>query len=305
MPPSKVRPSFRQSTSVVSDRTLLTIVGERDSRPDPNSRLLDITTIERDPRQARKAFPEDSLRELQDSIASVGMLQPIVVRKSGASYVLISGERRYRAAMQLGMREIPAVVREFTEDDAQIAGLIENLQRLDISPEDEAAAFDSLLQARGLGVRELSRLIHKDPGYISRRVRVYEDAELGPIVRSGKVAVSTAERILAVKDADLRAELVSRAAAGTLDQQSARSLVRGARQFKADPIEDAQPEPASIETAALPDPDPVEAVVRAIEALVKSGSRPTPQQRFQLRAMNDRLFDWLILQGPLPWTGGR
>jgi ParB-like chromosome segregation protein Spo0J len=197
------------------------------------------------------------------------------------------------------MSEIPAVVREFSEDDAQIAGLIENLQRLDISPEDEAAAFDTLLQQRGLGVRELARLIHKDPGYVSRRIRVYEDAELGGLVRSGKLAVSTAERILSVKEPKLRSELLERAKGGELDQRAARSLMRAARK-KPETVPIAEPAPnPPIEL------DEVSLALAAIERLVASSVRPPAQQRVQLRAMNDRLFDWLIRQGPMPWSSAR
>jgi ParB family chromosome partitioning protein len=283
MPASRIQPSFAPTASPVSDRTLLAIVGERGSRPDPAAKLLPLDQIRPDPHQPRKSFPAATLNELAQSIAAVGILQPVVVRREGDGYVLISGERRYRAAQQLGLREIPAIVRDFDEEQAFIAGLIENLQRENLPPEEEAAAFDELMRVRGFGVRELARLIHKDPSYVSRRVRVYADRELGEAVKSGKIAVSTAERILSVRSPELRTAVRQRALAGELDQQTARALVRG---------EEPAP-PASL--------TPAQRAIAALEALLASRERPPDDERRRLKALSEQLLAWVYRFGPLPW----
>jgi ParB family chromosome partitioning protein len=284
MPSSRVQPNFARDASPVSDRTLFAIVGERSSRPDPNAKLLPIDRIKPDPQQPRKTFPKATLEELAKSIQDVGFLQPVVVRRAEDGFILISGERRYRAAQQLGLREIPAVIRDFDEEQAVVAALIENLQRENIPPEEEAAAFDALMRQRGFGVRELARRIHKDPSYVSRRVRVYEDPELGEAVRAGRMAVSTAERILSVKSPQMRELIRQRALNGGLDQQTARAIVRGT------------------DAPAAPEPRAAERAIAAIEALLAARERPTNEERRRLRALSDELLNWVFKYGPLPWT---
>ncbi|MCS6801055.1 MAG: ParB/RepB/Spo0J family partition protein [Chloroflexota bacterium] len=288
MPSSRVQPTFARDASEVSDRMLFTIVGERATRPDPSAKMVPIDQIRPDPQQPRKSFPKATLEELARSIQDVGFLQPVVVRRAEDGFILISGERRYRAAQQLGLREIPAVIRDFDEEQAVVAALIENLQRENIPPEEEAAAFDALMRQRGFGVRELARKIHKDPSYVSRRVRVYEDPELGEAVRSGKIAVSTAERLLSVKSPEMRARIRQRILQGDLDQQTARALVRR----EAAPA--AEPPP--------PEVSPAQRAIAAIEALLRSSQRPTNEERRRLKALSDELLAWVFKYGPLPWA---
>jgi ParB family chromosome partitioning protein len=288
MPSSRVQPTFTRDVSPVSDRTLFAIVGERVTRPDPNAKLLPIDQIRPDPQQPRKTFPKATLEELAKSIQDVGFLQPVVVRRADDGFILISGERRFRAAQQLGLREIPAVIRDFDEEQALVASLVENLQRENIPPEEEAAAFDALMRQRGFGVRELARRIHKDPSYVSRRVRVYEDPELGDAVRSGKIAVSTAERVLSVKSPEMRALIRQRILQGDLDQQAARAIVRR--------------DPPTTTPPPCPDGRPAQRAIAAIEALLSSSQRPTPEERRRLKQLSDELLNWVFKYGPLPWT---
>lgn len=316
MPPSRVVPSFRATESEISDRTLFTIVGERATRPDPTARLIAINRIKPDPRQPRKTFTAATLDELAQSIQAMGFLQPLVVRREGENYILISGERRYRAALKLGINEVPVIVREFSEDEAMVAALIENLQRENIPPEEEAAAFDEMMHQRGYGVRELARLIHKDPSYVSRRVRVYQDRELGNAVRTGKLAVSTAERLLSISSASERKAIRDRALSGPLDQKTARLLIRAARaHIKAAPdgedgavlVLDSPDEARTVKVLnggkALPalQASPAAQAIAAIESLLANNVRPSLPERRRLRELNDELLSYLLRLGPMPW----
>ena len=107
--------------------------------------ILSISEIVRNPNQPRKTFDEDKLAELADSIRQNGVLQPILVRRKGQKYEIVAGERRYQASKLAGLKEIPAVVREIDDDKVFQLALIENLQRSDLSPIEEAKGYKQLL----------------------------------------------------------------------------------------------------------------------------------------------------------------
>jgi hypothetical protein len=180
--------------------------------------------------------------------------------------------------------------RDFDEDQAIVAGLLETLQRPDVSTEDEASAFDQLLRQRGYGVRQLARLIHKDPSYVSRRVRVYEDPELGDAVRGGRMPVSTAERILSVKSAEARALIQRRA----LDSDLA-----------ADRPTPLRAEPLLQATLPIPveaDISPAKRAIVALETLLASTERPSAEERRRLKDLSDDLLNYVYRFGPLAWV---
>ena len=113
-------------------------------------RSLKLTDIDPNRGQPRERFEETALRELAESIRAVGVLQPIIVRKTGERYEIIAGERRYRASRLAGLDEIPAIVRDWDEQKRLEAALIENLQRDDLNPMEEAVGVKRLMEAAGL-----------------------------------------------------------------------------------------------------------------------------------------------------------
>jgi ParB/RepB/Spo0J family partition protein len=168
-----------------------------------------IDSIEPSPRNPRQHMGD--VGELADSLREHGLLQPIVVRRRDGGYQLLAGHRRLKAARQLGWTKIAAVVRDETDEQAYIMTLVENLQREDLQPKEEAAALEVLVRERGWSTRQVGEAIKRGPMYVSRRLRVFEDETLAPLVLTDQLAVSTAEELLVVADIDKRAELAQQA----------------------------------------------------------------------------------------------
>jgi ParB family chromosome partitioning protein len=139
------------------------------------------------------------------------LLQPVVVRRVNSAYELIAGHRRLAAAKQLGWRQIAAVVRNESDDQAYLLTLTENLQREDLSPKEEAAALEVLVRERGWTTRQVGEAIKRSHIYVSRRLRVFEDPVLAPLVLERKLTVSAAEELLRAPDGQTRKDLAIQA----------------------------------------------------------------------------------------------
>jgi len=209
------RATFEDLDAVLDKRPML------DDRLVHSLALVDIQPSPRNPRQQL-----GDVGELADSLRAHGLLQPIVVRRHGAGYELIAGHRRYQAAHHLGWTAIAAVVRDETDEQAYILTLVENLQREDLSPKEEAAALEVLVRERNWSVRQVGEAIKRSHMYVSKRLRVFEDAALAAPVLAGKLPVSTAEELLRVGEPAARGKLVERAQAERWGQAEARQAVR-------------------------------------------------------------------------------
>jgi ParB family chromosome partitioning protein len=140
-----------------------------------------------------------------------GLLQPVVVRRRGTGYELIAGHRRFEAAKLAGWTTIAAVVRDETDDQAYILTLVENLQREDLTPKEEAAALEVLVRERNWSTRQVGEAIKRSAMYVSRRLRVFDDPVLAPLVLANQLPVSTAEELLREPDDDARHHLAEQA----------------------------------------------------------------------------------------------
>src|SRR5205823_1199195 len=167
----------------------------------------------------------DGIAELADSLRAHGLLQPVVVRHRGDGYELIAGHRRVEAAKVLGWTEIAAVVRDETDDQAYILTLVENLQREDLTPKEEAAALEVLVRERGWSTHQVGEAIKRSHMYVSKRLRVFSDPLLAQPVLNDALAVSTAEELLRVPEED-RGPFVQQAIGERWGQTEARRAVR-------------------------------------------------------------------------------
>jgi ParB/RepB/Spo0J family partition protein len=168
------------------------------------------------PAQPRLSYEEDSLTELADSIREHGVLQPILVRPVGSQYELIAGERRWRASRLAQRESIPAIVAEFDDETALEVSIIENLQREDVSPLEEAAMFRKMTEL-GYSVRQLAQKIGKDKGYVENRMRLADaPPEIRELVSVRKDTISHAYELMKIGDERTRRRLAKKVAAGEL-----------------------------------------------------------------------------------------
>ena len=156
--------------------------------------------------QPRRHFDEAHIEELAESIRSKGVLLPLIVRRASDGYVLVAGERRWRAAQKAGLRELPVMVREVTDKEAFEIALIENIQREDLNPVEEAEAFKRLIEEHGLTQEELAARVGKDRSTVANALRLLRlpDAIKQAIV-DGQLSMGHARALLAIADeGDLR-----------------------------------------------------------------------------------------------------
>ena len=157
-----------------------------------------------DENQHRKIFHDETLQELADSIALHGVIQPLLVRKFGAGYQIIAGERRYRAAKMAHLTEIPVIVKDFDEKKAQEAALIENLQREDLNPIDEANGYAALMRSFNLTQEEAARQIGKSRAAVANSLRLLNlPASAQSLLKQGIISAGHARALLPLKDEGL------------------------------------------------------------------------------------------------------
>jgi ParB family chromosome partitioning protein len=194
-------------------------------------RVIPVDNIVPNPDQPRLAFDEDSLAELSASIQEHGVLQPILVRPLGNNeYQLIAGERRWRASKAAGRTTIPALVEEIDDETALEIAIIENLQREDLSPLDEASMYDRMIREHGYSVRKLAQKLGKDKGYLENRLRLADaPEEVRQLVSVRKDTLSHAYELLKVEDPKKRRRLAEQVARGELSLVKLRERIEGRR----------------------------------------------------------------------------
>ena len=192
-------------------------------------RVIPVDRIESNPQQPRMIFDEDALNELSGSIREHGVLQPILVRPLGENrYQLVAGERRWRASRLAGLETIPALVEELDDDTALEIAIIENLQREDLSPLEEATMYDRMIRDHGYSIRKLAEKLGKDKGYLENRLRLADaPEEIRELVSLRKDTLSHAYELLKVTDEKKRRRLAARVASGELSLVKLREKIDG------------------------------------------------------------------------------
>ena len=191
-------------------------------------REVPVDRILPNPAQPRLSYDEDSLTELADSIREHGVLQPILVRPVGSQFELIAGERRWRASRMAERETIPAIVADFDEQTALEVSIIENLQREDVSPLEEAAMFRKMTDHFGYSVRQLAQKVGKDKGYVENRLRLTDaPADIRELLSVRKDTISHAYELMKVGDERKRRRLAKRVMAGDLTLARLRVLTGG------------------------------------------------------------------------------
>ncbi|MGZ4119286.1 MAG: ParB/RepB/Spo0J family partition protein [Actinomycetota bacterium] len=193
----------------------------------PQLRDVPLDEIRPNPRQPRTGLDDAMLEELAASIRSVGLLQPVVVRPVSGGYELVAGERRWRASKIAGLMRIPAIVRETGDDQMLRDALIENLQRVDLNPLEEAAAFRQLVDDFGATHEEIADRVGKSRAAVTNALRLLQ---LGPDVQqrlaAGTLSAAHGRAIAALADHDAQARAAARVVAGSLSVRQTEDLVR-------------------------------------------------------------------------------
>jgi len=238
------RPDFRAAAArrLSEDRELspaifsLLSADDSDVGRSTGVRVIPVQNIEPNPDQPRMIFDADALHELAASIREHGVLQPILVRPLGANrYQLVAGERRWRASKEAGLDTIPALVEELDDDTALEIAIIENLQREDLSPLEEATMYDRMIRDHGYSIRKLADKLGKDKGYVENRLRLADaPEEIRDLVSVRKDTLSHAYELLKVTDEKKRRRLAARVASGELSLVKLRERIEGRARTRPD-----------------------------------------------------------------------
>jgi ParB family chromosome partitioning protein len=273
-------------------RGLNALLGTSDLESD-QLREIDIDRVLPNSHQPRKNFDEDGLNELADSIREHGLVQPVVVRAlEDGFFQLIAGERRWRASQRAGLLRIPAVVREASEHDALEIALIENLQREDLNPIEEAQAYERLIVDFGMTQEEVARRVGKNRTTIANMLRLLRlPPEVQQWLRENRISTGHAKALLSLSDLDAILDTARKIIHGNYSVRQTETLV--ARYSKTTPDDSGD---------ASPDIDPnVKAAIHALEQAL--GTKVTVQEHegkgkielhfFSFEEMN-RLYEGLL-----------
>ncbi|MBO4904176.1 MAG: ParB/RepB/Spo0J family partition protein [Lachnospiraceae bacterium] len=178
------------------------------AKPD---QYVKITKVEPNRNQPRKRFDEDALQELSDSIKLHGVLFPILVVNRGDYYEIVAGERRWRAAKMAGLKEVPVIIRDYTEKEISVISLIENTQRTDLNPIEEAKAYKSLIEEYNLKQDELAEEVSKSRTAITNSMRLLKlSSNVQDMIIEDMISAGHARALLSIDDPDEQYELAQR-----------------------------------------------------------------------------------------------
>ena len=206
-----------------------------------------VDQIDQNPYQPRKAFDQDDLSALSQSIRTVGILQPLVVRQIGERFQLVAGERRLRAAQSAGFDEVPVRIVNFNDQQVLEAALVENIQRTDLNPIEKAQGFNDYLQRFKMTHEELAKRLGLERSTLTNLVRLLElQPEVQSAVRVGQISASHARALLAVTERERQVALCREIIARALSVHATEALVK---EQKAEPAASKEREPAPEKTA--------------------------------------------------------
>ena len=211
-------------------RGLSALLGE-DRPPEPLTNELDVDLIDPNPDQPRSRFAESALEELSQSIIANGIVQPIVVRKKGDRYEIVAGERRWRAAQRAGLRKIPAAVKEVSDDKLLELALIENIQREELNPIEEASAYRKLIDTLGLTQEAVASSVGKDRTLIATALRLLKlPDDIQRLVEEGKLSAGHGRALLLTDDVTIQRRVARAIMERSLSVREAERQVRSASQ---------------------------------------------------------------------------
>lgn len=226
----------RREEPLVTSGTAQSAAGQGPGTPASGLAMLAVADIVPHPGQPRRHFAEEALAELAASIAARGVIQPVIVTPHGSGrYRLVAGERRWRAAQRAQLHEIPAIIRELSEREVTALALIENLQREDLNPIEEARAYHRLAEDEGLTQAEIAKLVDKSRSHVANLQRLLGlPASVIELVEEGRLSMGHARALVGVENAS---ELAEQAVTRHLSVREVERLARKAATGSTAPIQ--------------------------------------------------------------------
>ena len=199
-------------------------------------RTLRTSEIEPNRLQPRKSFDDDAIASLADSIKTHGMIQPLVVRPYMGTYQIVAGERRWRAAREAAVEEVPVIIKDLTDSEAMQIALVENLQRENLNPVEEAAGLKELADKYNMTQESIAHITGRSRSAVSNSIRLLGlPDEVLELIKDGLVSVGHAKVLLYVEDENLVINLASRVAEGTLTVRALESIAASLKKEKKEP----------------------------------------------------------------------
>lgn len=231
---------------IPDNKPIKTVSSNNDSSEDDDlksgAQMMKINDVEPNRDQPRKKFEEDALLELSDSIKQFGIIQPLIVQKRKDYYEIIAGERRWRAAKMAGLKEVPVIVKEYTEQEIVEISLIENIQRENLNPIEEAVAFKKLLEEFNLKQDEVAERVSKSRTAVTNSMRLLKlDDRVQQMIVDDMISTGHARALLAIDEKEQQYELANRIFDEKLSVRETEKLVKDIKNPKKQ-IEKKKPE---------------------------------------------------------------
>lgn len=220
--PSEASPSEKQSPGA-----------EAETPAGDGTNYLDINDIKPNANQPRKTFDQEKLDELGASIKAHGMIQPIVVRRSTNGYEIVAGERRWRAARAIGIKKIPAIIRDLTDEENMLLSIIENMQREDLDPIEEAEGINQMIERYGMNQEQISKSLGKSRPYITNQLRLLKlPDDIKKMVSEGSLSSGHVRALITIGDEEKQIRLATQAVEQGLSVRQVEALASATKDTK-------------------------------------------------------------------------
>lgn len=258
----------------------------------PRAQELDIDLLIPNPRQPRLQMDDAKLEELAQSIRANGVIQPIVVRRAGDQYEIVAGERRWRASQRAGLLKVPVAVKEIPDDKLLEVALIENIQRENLSPIEEAQAYRRLTDELEMSQEDIARQVGKDRATVSNYMRLLRlPAEVRTALNEGALAMGHARALLSLTDDTSQRRVGRDVIARGLSVRDTEALVK--RELEAKPGDKPKPEPARIDPNTRAAEDQLKLALGTRVRIIRKGKRGRIEIDFTSEEELQRIFELL------------
>lgn len=251
---------------------------------------VDINDIKPNANQPRKTFNQKKISELAETIVQHGIIQPLVIRKAKSGYELVAGERRWRAAREAGLKNVPCLVRELTDQENMLLAIIENMHREDLNPVEEAEGINQMIKTYGLTQEQVSKSLGKSRPYITNSVRLLSlPKEVIDLLSEGEITAGHARALLAVPGESTQISLAKRIVKEDLSVREIEKIAQGINE----PNRNAKPKSRTKSQEILSVEDELKEIFGTKVNIVTNGKRGAVQLEYYSVEELNRLIDLL------------